>query len=117
MYKFQKLTVWQEAMKLALQCYKLAALLPKLETYALADQLRRAVISISLNIAEGSGADTDKEFCRYLLLARKSLYEVVNILLLVQKLYPDIKLNNAFADCDNIGRLLNGLINKLKSDS
>ena len=114
MYKFQKLVVWQESINLAEICYKIASDLPYLEKQGLSDQLRRAVISVSLNIAEGSGSDTDKEFCRYLYLSRKSLFEVINILMFIEKLYPKDDLAQIYNQCDKISKLLNGLIKKLK---
>ena len=52
---FQNLIVWQRAMELVEEIYRLINFLPKEETYALSDQMRRAVVSIQSNIAEGAG--------------------------------------------------------------
>ena len=63
-------------MELTDQVYDLVAKFPKEERYALGDQLRRAVVSIPSNIAEGFGRETHKDFAHFLAQARGSLYEV-----------------------------------------
>lgn len=114
MYKFEKLTVWQESLVLMQLAYALCDKLPKQEYGNLTDQLRRSVTSVNLNIAEGSGSENDKEFCRYLYIARKSLYEVVAILKIVEVMYgiegQVIKLQT-----EKVGKILHGLIRKMKS--
>src|SRR3989344_1112851 len=115
MYKFEKLTVWQEGLILSKLCYKILKVLPKTEQYALGDQLRRAAISILLNIAEGSGSESDKEFVRFLYIARKSLFEIVALLKFIESEYPNISINESLQQCDLVGKLLSGLIRKLKS--
>ena len=117
MYKFERLTVWNEALVLAQQCYKIGLKLPRYEQSGLSDQLRRASTSVLLNIAEGSGSDTDKDFSRFLVLSRKSLFETVALLKFIEKVYNNIPLNEAYNQADLVGKLLNGLIKKLKSNS
>ena len=116
MYKFENLNVWQKALSAVSLAYELARELPKSEARILRDQLLRAVTSIALNIAEGCGALSDREFRRYLLLARKSLYEVVAILKIVERVYSidTLQLHSAL---DEVGKMLNGLIRKLTADS
>ena len=63
---YQDLIVWQKAMDLVDELYRLLGFLPREESYALADQMRRAVISIPSNIAEGHGRQTGKEFKQFL---------------------------------------------------
>ncbi len=77
MHKFEKLEVWQLALEYADLCYSIAEQLPPLEKYNLADQLRRAAVSVALNIAEGSTGQTDREQARFLGLAIRSLLETV----------------------------------------
>ena len=115
MYKFENLTVWKKSVHLIEEAYKVIALLPTSERFGLVDQLRRAIISISLNIAEGSGADTDKEFCRYLYLSRKSLYEVVAIIKIIERLYPGVDIEVLVKDIEEVSKILSGLIKKLKT--
>lgn len=77
MHKFENLEVWQLAIEYADLCYAIAEKLPKREEYNLASQLRRAAISIALNIAEGSTSQTDPEQGRFLGMAIRSLIETV----------------------------------------
>ena len=73
---YQNLIVWQKAMDLVDEIYRLTKLLPREELFALSDQMRRAVVSVPSNIAEGHGRQTDKEFKQFLSVARGSLYEL-----------------------------------------
>lgn len=73
---FRGLKVWQKAMDLTMGVYDLVKKLPKEETYALSDQMRRSVVSIPSNIAEGYGRGSNKEFVRFLFIARGSLLEL-----------------------------------------
>ncbi len=73
---FRELKVWQKAMELTVEVYSIAKLLPREETFALSDQMRRSVVSIPSNIAEGQGRDSKKDFIRFLSVARGSLREL-----------------------------------------
>lgn len=75
-YFFEKLDVWQKSRQLVVQVYKLLEKFPDEEKYALCDQLRRAVISVPSNIAEGSGRMAKKESIHFLEIAYGSLMEV-----------------------------------------
>jgi len=77
MHKFEKLEVWQLAIEYTDLCYLLAEQLPKREEYNLASQLRRAAVSVALNIAEGSTGQSDAEQARFLGMALRSLIETV----------------------------------------
>ena len=63
---YKQLLVWQKSMDLTTEIYSLVKVLPKEETYALSDQMRRAVVSIPSNIAEGRGRFSHKEFLHFL---------------------------------------------------
>ena len=112
MYKFEKLRVWQQAMDLAVEIYKFTKQLPKEETYGLRDQIRRASVSIALNIAEGTGDKSDKELIRYLYLSKKSLFETITGLKLIQRIYQ-LEPEQILKNCDNLGKSLQALINSL----
>ena len=73
---FRDLRVWQQAMDLALETYRATGAFPKYELYGLAQQMRRAAVSVASNIAEGKGHRSDKEFQRFLFHARGSLLEL-----------------------------------------
>ena len=75
-YPFEKLEVWQLAVDLTEAVYVVARDLPRSELFVLGDQIRRASVSVALNIAEGRAADSEPEFNRFLGIALKSLVEV-----------------------------------------
>src|SRR5437588_10990649 len=88
MQDYHQLDIWNRAMDYAVAVYEFAASLPEQEKYNLASQLRRAVASAPLNIAEGCGTATGPEFSRFLGYAYRSLKEVVTALELCGRLYP-----------------------------
>lgn len=83
-FRFEKLEVWKEANQYANRIYQITKLFPRDELFALTDQLKRAASSIPANIAEGSGSSSKKDFCHYLDIAIKSIYETVSHLYLAQ---------------------------------
>ncbi|MBI4973400.1 four helix bundle protein [Candidatus Roizmanbacteria bacterium] len=116
MYKFEKLIVWQKALSLLKSVYLLCNKLPTDEKNNIVNQIKRATLSISLNIAEGSGSENDKEYKRFLFIAKKSLFEVIATLKVINYLYK-INVDEQIQMTDEVGKLLNGFINKLKTDS
>jgi len=88
MQDYHQLDIWHRAMDYAVAVYQFVATLPEQEKYNLASQLRRAVTSAPLNIAEGCGAASNTEFGRFLGFAYRSLKEAVTALELCQRLYP-----------------------------
>ncbi len=73
---YKKLIVWQESLKLVILVYKLTEIFPKSEDYALRDQMRRAVVSVLSQIAEGWLRRSKKEKLHYLEISLGSLMEV-----------------------------------------
>ena len=69
----KELRVWQKAMDLVVEVYRLVKLLPKEENFALANQMHRAVASIPSNIAEGNARTSEREFLRFLSVAQGSM--------------------------------------------
>ena len=113
---YEELVVWQKAMLLARKVYVLQRQLPKSETYGLGDQIRRAVVSIPSNIAEGFGRESKSEFKHFLSIARGSLYEVKTQLQLAESLaYLQIDLE-MLSLMDEVGKLLNGLSRSLNTN-
>lgn len=76
--RFKKLAVWKDAKKLAVDIYDITKSYPDYEKYGLCSQMQRAAVSVSSNIAEGSGRNTNKEFVLFLSHSRGSLYELLN---------------------------------------
>jgi len=79
-FKFEKLIIWQKAMDLGENIYKMSKVFPKEETYNLSSQIRRAVDSIALNISEGSIGQSNPEFKKFMGYSIRSLAEVVTCL-------------------------------------
>ncbi len=114
---YRQLKVWQKAMDLTVEIYDLVKHLPKEETYALSDQMRRAAVSIPSNIAEGQGRNSDKEFVNFLSIARGSLWELETQIELCERLHyidQNLKAKN-LALTTQISKMLNALSNSLMS--
>lgn len=75
-HNYKKLLVWQKAMDLVVNTYKLLDKLPKEEMFQLSTQIKRAAVSIPSNIAEGSGRKTEKELSYFLYIAHGSACEL-----------------------------------------
>ena len=78
MFKFEKLSVWQKSIEYADQIYSLTKSFPQDEQFGLTSQLRRAAVSISSNIAEGSARSSATDFCRFIEIAYGSLMETIS---------------------------------------
>jgi len=85
MFRFEKLDIWQLAIEYADEIYDLTKRLPKEKKHNFIDQLKRAAVSISNNIAEGSGTATKKKFCSFLDISVASTLETVNLLHFAKK--------------------------------
>ena len=84
---YKDLLVWQKAVLAAREAYRIASALPDTEKSGLASQLRRAAVSISINIAEGKQRTSRKEYARFIEIAIGSVNEVEAILTLIGELY------------------------------
>lgn len=114
---FTDLHTWQEGHKLVLIIYKLTSSFPRTEAYALVDQMRRAVISITSNIAEGFSRSGKKEKVQFYYMALGSLTELQNQLLVSKDLHyiDTVKFNEISEQAVLVHKLLNGLIKSIKA--
>ena len=112
---YRDLIVWQRAMQLAEAAHIIAAAFPRNGTAGLADQLRRAAMSIPSNIAEGNGRRHRGDYLRHLAVARGSLMEVQTQLELAIRLeFADrSRIDHALSLCDEISRMLTVLRRRL----
>ena len=112
-YSFEKLKVWQEAKKLVIDVYHLLDGFPRFEKYALCDQIRRAIVSVPSNIAEGSGRRSLKEQIHFLEIAYGSLMETYNQLLIAIELtyITEESVEAIKPSIDAVAKMINGLSN------
>ena len=113
------LKVWQKAMNLTIEVYSLVKCLPKEEQFALSDQMRRAVVSIPSNIAEGEGRNSDKDLIRFLLIARGSLWELSTQIEICERLnyFDSSKAAIAKDLITEISKMLNALLASIGCDN
>ena len=109
---YKQLNVWNKSMELTDAVYDLIEKMPKTEQFSLAAQLRRAVISVPSNIAEGNGRVSAKEFKQFLSVAKGSVYEVETQLLIGVRrhFFSQADAEIALSLCDDVSRMLTGLI-------
>ncbi|WP_242204314.1 four helix bundle protein [Aestuariivivens insulae] len=86
MHRFEELKIWQKAMDITENCYRISENFPKEEKYGLTSQLRRSAISIPSNIAEGAGRNSNGEFKQFLGIANGSSFELLTQLYLSKRL-------------------------------
>ncbi len=110
-----KLIVWQKSHELVLKIYEITKSFPKDEQFGLTSQVRRAAVSIPSNIVEGKARNSNKDYNRFLLIARGSLEEVKYQILLAKdlKYIDEVVYKEVYRRMDEVGRLLGGLIKTL----
>jgi len=110
------LKIWQLAIEIADELFDIADDLERRRLYRFADQLRGAGMSMSNNIAEGSGSSSKKEFKQFLNMARRSTFENANILILLQKrdLISKDSLDRLLSKLDSLCRQITSFQNSLR---
>jgi len=113
---YRDLEVWQKAMELVTDIYKVTHTYPKEELYGLINQLRRASVSVPANIAEGWGRGTTKEYIQFLRIARGSLLELETLMTISHNLgYVNAQdPEPIFKKIQEINKMINALIKSLK---
>ncbi|MEK7482010.1 MAG: four helix bundle protein [Patescibacteria group bacterium] len=114
---FTDLIAWQEAHKLVLLTYKITNNFPQKEIYALTSQMRRAVISVTSNIAEGFSRKSSKEKIQFFYMALGSSTELQNQFIISKdiKYINNQNFNEVFNLINNVQKLTYGLIKNLKN--
>ena len=115
-FRFQDLRIWQLAIQIADELFDIADKLEQKKLYRFADQLRGAGMSMSNNIAEGSGSSSKKEFVHFLNIARRSTFENANILILLEmrKLISTEALDKLLDHLDHLCRQITNFQKTLK---
>ncbi|MDA1049346.1 MAG: four helix bundle protein [Planctomycetota bacterium] len=119
MFRFEKLDVWEKSVAFADRVYVVTKAFPRDERFGLTSQMRRAAVSISSNIAEGSGRGSDKDFAHFLEIAYGSLMEVVSQsqVALHQSLLEQETRDALYQRAEELARMLSGLRNSLLRSS
>ena len=112
---YKNLDVWQKSITLVTNVYQLVKLLPKEETYALSDQIRRSAVSIPSNIAEGSSRNSKKEFIQFLYISLGSLCELETQLLIAKNVGYISNTEKINTEMISIKKMLNALITSIKN--
>jgi four helix bundle protein len=113
---YKDLNVWKESMQLVEDIYNICHSFPKEEIYALSSQIKRAVVSVPSNIAEGQNRNTKKEFIQFLYISLGSISEVETQLLIAHKLKYVDDIQSELNQITKIRKMLNALINSIKKD-
>ena len=117
MFNFEKLEVWKKAIDFADLVYKQTQSFPLEERFGLTNQLRRAAVSISSNIAEGSSRSSKTDFARFAEIAAGSVFEVVSQAFIAQRqnFLGEDRFRKIYADAEELSRMLSGLRKSLLS--
>ncbi len=114
---FTELIAWQKSHQYVLDVYRISSFFPKSEEFGLTSQLRRAVVSITSNIAEGFDRKSNKDFSHFLVMARASLSETQNQLIIAKDLgyitsddFETLKIKSIEAH-----KVINGLLKALRT--
>ena len=115
-FRFQDLKIWQLAIEIADELLDIADELEKKKLYRFAEQLRASGMSMSNNIAEGSGSYSKKDFRNFLNIARRSTFENANILIILNRrnLIDNIRLEKNLDDLDKLCRQITNFRKSLK---
>jgi four helix bundle protein len=115
-WRFEDLEIWQLARDLAVKFHRVAEELETRHLYRYAEQLRAAGLSLSNNIAEGSGSSHKQEFIQFLNIARRSLFEDASMLLVFERLglIESHDLAELLTDCDVLSRKITNFSRSLK---
>ena len=111
-FSYRNLIVWQKAMAFSQLVYSLVRSFPAEERFALSDQIRRAVVSIASNIAEGCGRASNRDYAHFLSIARGSLYETMTQLEMARAFGYIDSLSEVELSAKEIARMLVALMKK-----
>lgn len=114
----RNLQVWKEGIQLVKLVYKFSLLLPSEEKFGIQSQIKRASVSVPVNIAEGAARKTEKEYLQFLYIARGSLSEIDTLMEIIKELgltQPE-QIKDLLEKNDKTSAMLNGLISKIEKD-
>lgn len=113
-FSHRRLAAWREAIALVEEVYRTTEAFPVRERYGLTSQLRRAAVSIPSNIAEGAARGSDRDYIRFLIIARSSLSELDTELTIAVRLLYLHEASAVFEKLTTVSRLIEGLLRYLR---
>ena len=116
-FRFQDLEIWKRAALISAELFALSDKLEERKLFRFAEQLRGATLSITNNIAEGSGSTSDTDFANFLNMSRRSVFEVANILMILSKdnYLPSETIQKLILELEEQSRMLLAFRRTLKS--
>jgi four helix bundle protein len=116
MFNFENLDTWHHAIDFADSIYSLTSDFPRSETFGLTSQMRRAAVSVSANIAEGSSRSSRDDFARFVEMGTGSLFEVVSHAFIAHKrlFLASEAFQKIYSDAERQSRMMSGLRNSLR---
>lgn len=114
MFKFEKLEVWKKSVDLHATISQLSRSIDQKDQFSIGEQVRRASLSISTNIAEGTGREGAREARHFFNIAKGSVYEIVSLLYVMRKsgYVTDEIYSDLYDQSDEIARMLSGIIKR-----
>ena len=111
MFNFEKLGVWQKAIDFADAVYRITKAYPNDERFGLTNQMRRAAVSVSSNIEEGTSRSSHHDYARFVEIATGSVFEVVSQSFVSQRqgLLDETNFQHLYAAAEELSRMLSGL--------
>jgi len=115
-FRFEDLEIWKRGADAGLRLFRVADFLDAKKKYRFAEQLRAAGLSITNNIAEGSGSDSNKDFARFVGYARKSTFECANMTIMFQRdeLLSATRTDGLLDELEQLSRMQFAFIKKLR---
>ena len=116
-FRFQDFEIWQRGAAISGNLFRLADVLENRKLFRFAEQLRGATLSITNNIAEGSGSVSDADFASFLNIARRSVFEVANMLVLFSRegYLAGADIRGAIAELEEQSKMILAFRRRLKS--
>lgn len=116
-FRFEDLEIWRNAAQISGPLFGIADRLDQQKRYRFAEQLRAATLSITNNIAEGSGSTSDPEFAQFLNISRRSTFEVANILMVLSAngQLDGVEIPGLLAGLDEQSRMTLAFLRRLRS--
>lgn len=115
-FSYRNLEIWRKSLALIKNVYAAAEQLPKSEEYNLKQQVKRAVVSVALNIAEGKSRKTAKEFSQFLNISAGSLHEVDAVLVICLEMGYLSSIDNIHTEIESLAKMINSFRSSLNTN-